>query len=49
MQGARPITVTAGPVQVQYKIPCFTVFALLQLLQLTLTQLLQPTQKPTSN
>ena len=28
VQGARPITVTAGPVQVQYKIPCFTVFSL---------------------
>ena len=27
--GARPITVTPGPVQVQYKIPCFTVFDLL--------------------
>ena len=30
VQGARPITVTAGPVQVQYKISCFTVFALSQ-------------------
>ena len=30
VQGARLITVTAGPVQVQYKISCFTVFALLQ-------------------
>ena len=26
VQGARPITSTAGPVQVQYKIPCFIVF-----------------------
>ena len=30
VQGARPITVTAGPVQVQYKISCFTVFTLSQ-------------------
>ena len=34
MLGARPITSTAGPVQVQYKIPCFIVFVRYNSLQL---------------